>query len=421
MTARATRGRVWLPVLAGVAVAAGLAWLLTGGAADADPAPAPGVLAAQGTPSAQPATATAAPRAAVAAGTGAAVPTPPPAGPPLSGAERELRRAQAQERLDRARQALDGYLQAARYPHESRPASEHPDQLQPFAPVAEEHPLRTPHGTALQGVKLLTTQERTFLTGSEASRVTLSLQDSSGRVLPLRVLRAVLHEVTPPGRTASTPEFVMPVGDAGQAGDTMAGDGIHTAWVQPALQGFGGYSGLLRLELHLDHAGQPGFIYFDFIVSPEQAARWLPGVRETLANGGLDFFVKAEVLLPGRYVVSARVDDASGRTFALALFNGELPRGVQELRLPVFGKLLRDVQPQFPLALRDIEAFLLKPDTYPDRVMLPRLAGVQHTSRSYAPGDFSDATWTSAERERYLAELGKDVTLAEQALKALGP
>lgn len=418
MTRRATRGRVWLPVLAGTALAAGLAWLLTGGTADADPAPTPGAMAA---PLAG-AQALAAPQA--------QGPTPPPAspaaaaappGPPLSAAERELRRSQAQERLDRARHALDGYQQAARYPHESRPASEHPDQLQPFAPVAEEHPLRTPHGTALQGVKLHTTQERTFLTGGDASRVTLSLQDTNGHVLPLRVLRAVLHEVTPPGRTASTPEFVMPVGDTGQAGDAVAGDGIHSAWVQPALQGFGGYSGLVRLDLHLDHAGQPGFIYFDFIVSPEQAARWLPGVRETLEGGNLAFFVKAEVLLPGRYVVSARVDDANGRTFALALFNGELPRGVQEMRLPVFGKLVHDTQPVFPLRLRDIEAFLLKPDTYPDRVMLPRLAGVQHTSRSYTLADFSDTTWTSAERERYLAELGKDVALAEQALKALGP
>lgn len=410
-------GRAAWPALAGLGVAALLAWLLLGRGGHGDeaavaalpPGVAPAVVAggSAAVPLARP-----------------AVPTPPgvvAAGAPLTEAERQARRTLWQGRLERARDALQGYQQAARYPHESRPASEHPDQLQPFAPVAEERPLRTPGGTATQGVKLLTTQERTFLAGSEASRVTLGLQDGAGRPLPLRVLRAVLQEVTPPGRTASTPAFVMPVNDQGQQGDAVAGDGIFTATVQPAAQGFAGYAGLLRLELHLEHAGQPGFLFFDFIVSPEQAARWLPGVRESLENGSLVFRLKAEVLLAGRYVVSARVDDANGRSFALAMFNHELPLGAQDIALPVFGRLLHDEQPVFPLRLRDVEAFLLKPDTYPDRVMLPRLAGVVHTSRRYALADFSPALWTSAERERYLAELGKDVTEAEQALQQLGP
>ena len=28
----------------------------------------------------------------------------------------------------------------------------------------------------------------------------------------------------------------------------------------------------MRLELHLEYAGQPGFIFFDLVYSPEQAA-----------------------------------------------------------------------------------------------------------------------------------------------------
>jgi hypothetical protein len=95
--------------------------------------------------------------------------------------------------------------------------------------------------------------------------------------------------------------------------------------------------------------------------------------------------------------------------------------GTQEFRLPVFGKLIRDKQPAFPLTLRDVEAFLLKPDAFPDRVMLPRLAGVQHTSKSYPLAAFSDADWSSEERDRYLAELGKDVAEAERKVQQLGP
>ncbi|MBW8847724.1 MAG: hypothetical protein JF607_22410, partial [Burkholderiales bacterium] len=38
-----------------------------------------------------------------------------------------------------------------------------------------------------------------------------------------------------------------------------------------------------------------------------------------------------------------------------------------------------------------------------------RRDGVVHVSGSYSPKSFSDAEWTSEERDRYLAELGKDV------------
>jgi hypothetical protein len=336
-------------------------------------------------------------------------------GPPLSALGQAQRREQRelwQARLERARMTLDGYRAAAQYPHESRPIEEHPDQLRPFEPIAEDRALRMPGGSASQGVHLRTTQERVFASGLESSRITLTLQDDAGRTLPLRVTRAVEKEVTPPGRTASTVEVPMSLAD---------NNGVLSTVMQPATQGFANFAGTVRLELMLEHAGQPGFIYFDLTYSPEQAATWLPGVREALNNGSLEFFLRAQVLLPGRYVVSARVDDAQGKPVALALFNGEVARGVAEFRLPVFGKLLRDKQPAFPLTLRDVEAFLLKPDAFPDRVMLPRRVGVVHTSRSYPLASFSDSEWSSEERDRYLTELGKDVATAEEKLRQLTP
>ena len=345
-------------------------------------------------------------------------------GSPLSAqglAERREERVLWQARLERARDALEGYRQVAQYPHESRPAEEHADQLRPFEPITEERALRTPGGSGTAGVRLRTTQERGFASGLESNRVTLTLTDDAGRVLPLRVTRAMLKEVTPPGRTSSTNEVPLDVNDAGRQGDAAAGDGTFTALMQPGAQGFGGFAGTVRLEMNLEYAGQPGFIYFDVVYSPEQAATWLPGVREAAGPGGLDFFVKAQVLMPGRYVVTGRIDDARGKALALAQFNGEVGAGAIEFRLPVFGKLIRDRQPVFPLVLRDVEAFLLKPDTFPDRVMLPRRAGVQLSSRSYALAGFADTEWSSDERTRYLTELGKDVAAAEQKVQQLGP
>lgn len=345
-------------------------------------------------------------------------------GPPLSArglAEREEQRALWQARLERANNSLNAYRAAAQYPHGSRPISEHPDQVRPFAPITEERALRVPGGSAPRGVRLRTTQERVFASGMESSRVTLTLTDEQGRTLPLRVQRAVLKEVTPPGTTARTAEVALAVNDAGSQGDLVAGDGTWSALMQPGAQGFASFAGTVRLEMNLDYAGQPGFIYFDLVYSPEQAASWLPGVREVATPAGLDFHLKAQVLIPGRYVVTARVDDAQGRPVALAQFNGEVAAGAQEFKLPVFGKLIHDLKPEFPLVLRDVEGFLLKPDAFPDRVMLPRRAGEQHRSRSYVLASFSSAEWESEERTRYLTELSKDVAEAQDKLRQLQP
>lgn len=345
-------------------------------------------------------------------------------GPPLSArglAERQEQLVLWQARLERANNALNAYRAAAQYPHESRPISEHPDQVRPFSPIVEERDLRVPGGSAQRGVRLRTTQERVFASGMESSRVTLTLTDEQGRVLPLRVQRAVQKEVTPPGSTARTAEVALAVNDTGTQGDLVAGDGTWSALMQPGAQGFATFAGTVRLELNLEYAGQPGFLYFDLVYSPEQAATWLPGVREAVNAGGLDFVLKAQVLMPGRYVVTGRVDDAAGQPVALALFNAEVAAGAVEFKLPVHGKLIRDLKPAFPLVLRDVEAFLLKPDAFPDRVMLPRRAGEQHRSRSYALASFSDAEWQSDERTRYLTELGKDVAEAQDKVRQLQP
>ncbi|MBL8308435.1 MAG: hypothetical protein JNM33_17210 [Rubrivivax sp.] len=400
MKPRPATGRAGLGVVAALAFATLLMWALRDRGAEAAAGPAlsaPNVAAMPMRPLPEPA------------------PAASTAGPPLSPLGQAQRREQLalwQGRLERARTTLENYRHAAQYPHESRPAEEHPDQLRPFEPIAEDRALRMPGGSVTQGVHLKTTQERVFASGDESSRITLMLTDDHGRMLPLRVTRAVMQEVTPPGRTAGTVPVPLVVSDDGR--------GQLSALMHPARQGFGQFAGTVRLELSLDYAGQPGFLYFDLNYSPEQAATWLPGVREAQSSGSLDFFVKAQVLLPGRYVVSGRIDDAQGQPVALALFNGEVRAGTVEFRLPVFGKLLRDKAPPFPLVLRDVEAFLLKPDTFPDRVMLPRRAGVLHTSRSYPLAAFSDAEWSSEERTRYLTELGRDVATAERQVQALG-
>lgn len=335
--------------------------------------------------------------------------------------ERQAQRALWAQRLQRARFTLDSYRQATRYPHESRPIAEHPDQVHPNRPIVEERPLRNPGGAVVEGLNLRTTQERVFAQGDEGVLLTVAAVDAEGRRLPLEVPRAFAHEGATGVRASRVPPVTVRFTDDGRGGDARAGDGVLSFRLHPASQGFAQLDGVIRVELALQSGDHPGYAFFDVIYSPEVPATWGVGVREVVENGSLNLYLPVQVLRPGRYVASGRIDDARGKPFALATFNDELAAGPGELRLQVFGKLLRDGQPAFPLVLRDVEAFLLKPDAFPDRALLPRRAGTVHTTAAYALGLFSDAEWRSEERQRYLDEYTKDVREAEDALDRLGP
>jgi hypothetical protein len=69
--------------------------------------------------------------------------------------------------------------------------------------------------------------------------------------------------------------------------------------------------------------------------------------------------------------------------------------------------------------LHDVEGFLLKPDAYPDRALMASLDGPVATSRKLSLTQFSDATFSSEETRRYLAEYGKDVAQAQQQVAQL--
>jgi hypothetical protein len=149
-------------------------------------------------------------------------------------------------------------------------------------------------------------------------------------------------------------------------------------------------------------------------------ATWSGPPREALEAGSLNFYLPVQVRQAGRYVVTGRVDDAAGSPVALVSFNDEVGVGAQAFKLAVFGKLIRDFQPRFPLTLRDVDAFLLRPDTFPDRAVMTRRVGTVLVSGNYPLLSFADAEWTSEERDRYLKEYNKDVDQALEHLRQLG-
>ena len=366
------------------------------------------------------ASATAAASAVAAAATAAA---PAASVIPFSAAGLQARQAQQalwQQRLERAQEALAAYRQSTRYPYESQPMGDHADQAYPNRAIDEEHALRMPGGQGHEGVRLRTSQERVFVQGHETVRFSVALHDDAGRMLPMRIVRASAREVPAPQTAATYGDVTMNFNDEGMAGDATAGDGAYGVQLQPATQGFAGLFGQIRVEVYLEHRGQQGFTYFDIVYTPRAPATWQDGARETLADGSLHFILNANVLEAGRYVVTGRVDDADGKPFALLSFNDEVPVGTQDIRLTLYGKLVRDAKPAFPLTLRDVDAFLLLPDAFPDRRLMPRRAGPVHVSAPYPLASFTEADWRSEERDRTLDELNRDVAQAQARVEQPG-
>lgn len=339
---------------------------------------------------------------------------------PMPAASMEERRQVLTKQLELVDHTLCAYRDATRYPNTSRPMSEHPDQVYPNRPVEEQHAMRKEGGGTDSAVQIQTSQSRVFMVAGETVIFTIKALNKEGKVLPMYVNRAVASGITFQGNR-ETPQLPLSITDEGRNGDLAAGDGVFSGLLAPAQSGFASFNGTIRTELKYNVDGRAGVVLFDVIYSPETPATWTGAIRETLEGGALNFYLKTNVHTPGRYVVSGRVDDAKGKPVALVTFNDMVPQGNSEIRLTVVGKLLRDQAAVFPLSLRDVDAYLLKENTDPDRALMPRLEGVTHVTRNYPLKNFSDAEWQSEERSRYLTEYGKDVDLAKAALVALDP
>ncbi|RKH70229.1 hypothetical protein [Corallococcus aberystwythensis] len=332
--------------------------------------------------------------------------------------EREARRELWQKRLERAKRSLESYVAATRYPPESRPSREHPDQMElaepertrPLSPKAAED------GTS--DVQLRLKQDKVFVVGDETVLFTVGCEDSRRAPRPCEVVSAMAHEADHLVDAGGVPGMPVTFVDSGQGGDAVAGDGMLTGRFQPSKQGFAMFSGTLRVDVRVRSGSLEDSAFFDVLYTPAPPATFTRRVREVVEAGSLDLYLSVQVRKAGRYVVSGRLDDEGGVPFASVSFNEELQEGAQEVKLNVFGKLIRDEAPTFPLTLRDVEGFLLKEMGDPDRELMVTLRGPVHTTREYSLQQFSPAEWRSPERDRYTNELEKDVMEAQKQLDA---
>jgi hypothetical protein len=340
--------------------------------------------------------------------------------PPMLPEVRVRRQQQLMETFKLADHTYCSYREGSKYPAGSRPIAQNADQAYPNRAVMEINPMRLERGGADAAVQLQTSQSRVYMAAGESVAFQLRALDAEGKVLPLVVTRAVAQGITLRAERPA-PRLALAFADDGAGADQAPGDGIFSAVLAPAQTGLASFHGTIRTEVRYSVNGQAGMVLFDVVYSPELPATWTGQLREGIDNGSLTFHVQANVRMPGRYIVSGRVDDARGRPFALATFNDVLGPGPAEVPLTVVGKLVHDGKPELPLTLRDVEGYLLKEDADPDRVLMPRLEGPVASSKNYPLKSFSDAEWQSEERTRYLTEFAKDLQLARGALAEFDP
>jgi hypothetical protein len=341
------------------------------------------------------------------------------AGPPVAD-ERARRRQQLVDIFQLADHSYCSYREGSKYPASSRPMSQNPDQAYPNQPVTEMNPMRGEDRRSNPNILLQTSQSRVYLAAGESVAFSLRAVEPDGTVVPLVVTRALAAGITLAGARPTT-QVPLAFADDGGGADPVAGDGAFAAVLTPAQTGLAGFHGTIRTEVRYTAGARPGVLLFDVIHSPKVPAVWAGAPREAIEGGSLAFVLRVDVRQPGRYVITGRIDDAKGQPFALATFNDLLGPGPNEVKLVAFGKLMIDASPALPLTLRDVDGYLLKENTDPDRELMPRLEGPVMTSRTRSLEGIADDEWTSEERQRYLTEFAKDRRQAHAELAKFDP
>ena len=330
--------------------------------------------------------------------------TPSGEGVPVaeSPAARAERRKQAEERLQT-------YRNFAKYPPGSRPARENSDQLFPTAPVVRGIPLSR-SGQPSEHILLKLRQDRVVVVGDESIELGIRCEDSQANQLPCAVQSAQGMAIPLDGGKPTGQRPVSFVKDqaAGRQGELVA-------TLRPIDLKLVDQSWPLRVEVKLQAGSDPveqGSALFDFLFTPDPPAVSTGPVREAVADGSLVLTYGLSVKRAGRYVLHARVDDAAGKPVGYLEWNDLLQVGQQEVKLVLFGKLLLDENPRWPLKVRDFDGFLLKESGDVDREQISPRTGYHHTTQVYSLSAFSNKEWRSEEKTRHEREFEKDVEQA---------
>lgn len=304
---------------------------------------------------------------------------------------------------------LANYLEATRYPPESRPISVVQNLKLPEAPPQV---LRT-NETKGKKIEQQERQNMFYAAEGETATVVVEVAVNGKPATNVEAVSATLAKVEGSPRHSGAGIENVQFRDDGAPPDEKAHDGTVTAYVPFPKQPLEGFTGDLTLDANLKTGDTPIVATFGFLYTGHPPARFTGNVRETLEDGSLVLYMGLEVERAAAYLGRARLYDADGNAIALMTAEGGLDVGTRELRFLAFGRLLRDSQAKSPFSLRDAEAYVFLPDKYPDRLKVPTWIG-PYMTRRYGPDDFSDNEWTSPEKEARVEAMRRAIEAAPE-------
>lgn len=317
-----------------------------------------------------------------------------------------------QKRLQRSEDTLHSYLESTKYPFGSRPLREHSDTATPNFVPPVTHPLAR-DDKKLTDAKVTLRQDRHFLTGKEVASLSVECFTSEGpRACEIK---SALAMVPPNERGADViAPVAVPFVVTGTPGDgTPSGRSVAT--FSPSASGFAQHHGPIRIVMQIGVDKEEGGGAFDFTYTPAAPAVFTHKVREVVEQGSLSLYVQLQVDRAGRYVITGRAADASGKGFAYLQFNDDLEAGLQEAKLQIFGKLIHDENAASPFKLRDVEGYLLK-EGYPDRELMGMMSGDVYSTKAYPISSFSNDEWQSDEKTRHTDKYNEMISQAKDQL-----
>ena len=324
-------------------------------------------------------------------------------------------------------QLLRDYSEWAQYPPNSRPlAASHID-------VIEYRHIRAPmqamptkqNGEIVAGDYSCLLQPKTHsLVGDEQMHIFLSCARTGERELQLIEVQNLRLEARAGDRRFSP--VVPTYNDDGEQGDVLANDRIVTFEFRPQASDWADMYLTVNFKIAGDASGTVHSLATHFFSSPVAPARFTGNIREEIRNESLVLSVELQVERAGNYTIEGNLMSENGEALAFARADANLKTGTQQMELQYYGKILRDrniagpyrleglrgslntdvIQPEMlarPPA--EVAAFLKNvQDDRPKRMLIPYYEK-SYSTRNYEPELFTDAVYTSPEKERRLSEL----------------
>lgn len=265
---------------------------------------------------------------------------------------------------------------------------------------------------------------RHTLTYGDELIATLKITDANGARLPYSLADVYIQgdPLFMRGRLG-TPEF----NDSGFPPDTTANDGVTTfSWKIPGEDKK--YWGNLKLIVQIKpkDAKEPIEVSHTFFSSPVSPAKWTDQFTERLENGSLVIDTVVEVKRECKFIFQANLYDMKGNPTHWVTTNTVLEPGFRTVSFVFFGKIFHDSGSEGRFTLRELRGTCenlpfpaswignpAKVDAIANAAPLeePVMYYMPYTSRSYTTQreyrlkDFSNAAWSSPEKEARIREM----------------